>query len=102
MEAGGDVQPTVQHQVHALEADHVAWLVWVAAETRLKNISTRCPVGIGDEIAIVYNDGEKNLTRGDDEKVAVEESSKDLVLAEATGLTVASLVPFDAIDPDID
>ncbi|HTE12979.1 MAG TPA: hypothetical protein VK645_18495, partial [Chitinophagaceae bacterium] len=38
---------------------------------------------LGDEIAIIYNDGEKNLTRGEDEKVAEEESSKDLVLAEA-------------------
>ncbi len=38
---------------------------------------------LGDEIVILYNDGEKNLTRGEDEKIAEEESSKDLVLAEA-------------------
>jgi len=38
---------------------------------------------LGDEIAIIYNDGEKNLTRTEDDKVAEEESPKDLVLAEA-------------------
>ena len=38
---------------------------------------------LGDEIAIIYNDGEKNLARTEDDKVAEEESSKDLVLAEA-------------------
>ena len=38
---------------------------------------------LSDEIAIIYNDGEKNLTRSEDEKVAEEASSKDLVLAEA-------------------
>ena len=38
---------------------------------------------LGNEIAIIYNDGEKNLTRSVDEKVAEEESPRDLVLAEA-------------------
>ena len=42
-----------------------------------------CATVLGDQIAILYNDGEKNLTRGEDEKVAEEESSKNLVLAEA-------------------
>jgi hypothetical protein len=38
---------------------------------------------LGNEIAIIYNDSEKDLKRGEDEKVAETENPKDLVLAEA-------------------
>jgi hypothetical protein len=38
---------------------------------------------LGDEIVIIYNDGEDNLKRGDDEKVSETRSRGDLVLAEA-------------------
>ena len=38
---------------------------------------------LGDEIVVIYNDGEDNLKRGEDEKIAETHSTKNLVLAEA-------------------
>ena len=38
---------------------------------------------LGDEIVVIYNDGEDNLKRGEDEKIAEAHSTKNLVLAEA-------------------
>lgn len=38
---------------------------------------------LGDEIAIIYNDDEANLKRGEDDKVAEAHSPKNLVLVEA-------------------
>jgi hypothetical protein len=38
---------------------------------------------LGDAIAIVYDDDETNLTRGEDEKISEAHTAKNLVLAEA-------------------
>lgn len=48
-----------------------------------RSYSNFTAISLGDEIAIVYDDDEKNLTRGEDEKIAEAHSTNDLVLAEA-------------------
>ncbi len=40
-------------------------------------------VKLGSDIVIIYNDGEKNMKRGDAEKIAETSSPKDIILAEA-------------------
>ncbi|HEY1872614.1 MAG TPA: hypothetical protein VGG71_16250, partial [Chitinophagaceae bacterium] len=48
-----------------------------------RSYSNFTATNLGDEIAIIYNDDEKNLAKSEDEKIAEAHSTNDLVLAEA-------------------
>jgi hypothetical protein len=48
-----------------------------------RSYSNFTAANLGDEIAIIYNDDEDNLTKGDDEKISEVHTPKNLVLAEA-------------------